>query len=92
MKFLDIPENKFISIIAFANDAKIKVTSKVHVVNFCDLLDTIKRYKVELFKEEDVTNIYLSITNANIKDSKMRRQHVRNIKKNIKEKSGHNTN
>lgn len=92
MAFLNIQENKFISIVAFANDAKLKVNGKVHVVNFCDLRETIKKYRVELFKDEDVIDIFLNISNANIKNRKMRREHVRNIKKDLKEKCNHDTN
>ncbi len=81
---LNISEDKFISIISLSNRAKVKVTSNTPVVQLDFLVDTIKKYHNEIL-DVDINTITNKLNELNIKDKKLRKEHVKNIKTKIKD-------
>lgn len=81
---LNIDENKFISIICFTNQSKLKINSNTIVINRNNLVNMILR----LSNEEKITNvdkIYKHIYCMNIIDPIKRREHVLKAKAKKKE-------
>lgn len=79
---LMIPESSFISIIVFSNQSRLKVKSNnTHVVYLDNILKIIKKYDQVVI--EDVNSIYNKIISLNIKDKKVIKQHVKDIKTTI---------
>lgn len=82
-ELLNIPEDKFISIICFSNQAKVVVDCKNPVVKVDYLINEIKKYKKEDI-DINIKNIENVIMSNNIVDDKIRKQHVKNIHNQIK--------
>ena len=82
-ELLNIPEDKFISIICFSNQAKVVVDCKNPVVKVDYLINEIKKYKKEDI-DINIKNIENVIMSNNIVDNKIRKQHVKNIHNQIK--------
>lgn len=83
-KLLNIEENKFIPIVVFSSSSTLKNEYKSEVNYFIRVNRCIKKYKEEIITE-DINRIREVIINANIVDKKLRKNHVRNIHKNINE-------
>lgn len=81
-EILDLDENTFISVICISNQATVKVNAKnVTQVDFIDNL--IKSYNKEILSA-NLNEIRDKIEENNIIDRKIRREHVKNIKSNVK--------
>ena len=81
---LNISENKFISIIVLSNRAKVRVTSNIPVIQLDLLVNTIKKYNNEIL-DIDISTIANKLNELNIKDKKIRKKHIENIKTKIKD-------
>ena len=79
---LKIEENNFISIICFSNLAKLKVTSKVPIVQLYKIKETVSLYNKPLLNNID--QIEKIILDNNIKNQN--KEHINEIKEKIKEK------
>lgn len=77
---LKLKEDIFIPIICFSNQAKINVTSKNIIINLDYINDVIKSYK-KVILNDNINIIRDKIISINIKDKKIRKMHVKNIKK-----------
>ena len=88
-KALELSDNNFISIVCISSRAKVKVKSN-KVVLIGNLITNIKSYheKILLNYEE----IYNKIISFNITSRQERREHVKNIKKYVKQKRIDNIN
>lgn len=79
---LNISESNFISIIVFSNQSRLKVkASNTHVVYLDNILKIIKKY--DQVKINDIELIYNKIMSLNIKDKKIIKQHLKDIKTTI---------
>lgn len=74
---LNMPEEKFISLVCIPSRAKVSVKSN-NVTRIYDLLEKILSYQ-ELIVENSI-ELYEIINNLNIKDKNERKNHVRNAK------------
>lgn len=81
---LNLDINVFYNIVCFSNQAKLKINCE-NVVQLDNLTKLIKKYDKELNLDTD--KIYLDINNLNILDKDLRKNHVKRIRKIIKEKS-----
>lgn len=74
---LNVPEEKFISLVCIPSRAKVSVKSN-NVTRIYDLLEKILSYQEEIV--ENSIELYENINNLNIKDKNERKNHVRNAK------------
>lgn len=74
---LNIPEEKFISLVCIPSRAKVSVKSN-NVTRIYDLLEKIYSYKKEVI--ENSSELYQIINNLNIIDKNERKAHVKNAK------------
>lgn len=82
---LKIDEKHFISIICFSNQAKINIKSNSIVTQVDYLKNEILKYN-EKTCNNDITEMFNVISSNNIKDKKMRKQHIKNIHINLNNK------
>lgn len=82
---LKIDEKYFISIICFSNQAKVAVNCKTTVTQLDYLINEIKKYN-EIILDININEIKNSILSNNITDKKIRKQHIKNIHRQIKMK------
>lgn len=82
-ELLNFDEEKFISIICFSNQAKLKINAK-NVTQLDFINKQIKSYNTQLL-DYDLNEIKERIESHNIIDKKIRNQHVNTIKTTIKE-------
>lgn len=82
-EILKLEENKFISIVCISNRANLKVKAK-NVVQLDFLKDLIISYEKQIL-DCDLNEIKEVIQKENIIDKKSRKNHVKNIRSNIKE-------
>lgn len=80
---LDLPEENFISIICFSNQANIKAKTKTTLTKTNYLKNEILKYKE--IKNLNQNEIYEKLIKHNITDKKEVKNHVSNIKTKIKE-------
>lgn len=82
-ELLNLNENKFISIVCISNQSKLKVNAK-NVTQLDFINKFIKSYSEETLNENliEIKNI---IESNNIKDKKIKKQHVNTIKTTVKE-------
>lgn len=80
-KFLNINEEKFVPIICFSNQVKLKVKSNKIVTQLGLINKEIKKIN-EIIIDEDIEELYHKIKSANIKDKKRRKMHVKSIREN----------
>ena len=83
-EILNIEEDKFISIICFSNQAKLKVESLVPITQTGLLNQVITSYQQEIL-DLDLKVIKEKLETLNIKDKSIRKKHIKNIKKTLKE-------
>lgn len=76
---LELSSNKFIPIVCFSNQAKLKITNKSIVVQLDYLIHTIRKYQT-IILYNDIDDIYNQIASQNIKNKKERLNHIRNIR------------
>ena len=82
-EILYLDESKFISIICISNQANLKVNVK-NVTQLDFLNDLIQSYRTELL-DINLNEIKNKIELNNISDKTIRKEHIKNIKNNIKE-------
>jgi len=87
MELLDLPQDKFIPIIAFSDKAELKVNVTSHVVYYSDVIKVIQNYKNIILTDNQVDNIYETLTKNNIVEAEQRRDHTQSIKQNIQMKN-----
>lgn len=85
-QLLDIPEDLFISIVAFSTRATIKVKTKQNLIYFSELKRTIKGYSEQRIAQESLDKLANIITTANIDSKENRKVHIQNIHAKIEEK------
>lgn len=81
-EILHLEENKFISVVCISNQAKVKVNDR-NVVQLDNINKFIESYEKEIIDSE-ITKIKDLLKAENITDKTIRKQHVKNIKNNIK--------
>lgn len=77
-EILNLPEEKFISLVCIPSRARVSVKSN-NVVRIYELIDKIYSYQEVIINNEE--EIYESINKLNIIDKKERKEHVSNAKK-----------
>ena len=77
---LGLPEEKFISIVAFSANSTIKVKSKDHVVYILQVKKVIKSYKKPVFTQDEIKQLADRIKTINEASSDLRAGHVKRIK------------
>ena len=75
---LNLPENNFIPIICISSTARINIKAKSHIARIENLNKIIQSYTTAIIK--DSNNIYNKILSLNITDSKVKKQHIKNVK------------
>lgn len=80
---LDLPEDSFISIVAFSTDATIKVKTQKNVIYMKDVNTIIKSYKNRKFEADEVKRYATQIIEANIDSKENRKEHVKSIHTNV---------
>ena len=75
----ELTDEKVISIIAISDNAEIKVRSKSEVINFKDLLKTIKKYNEQKYSCEEIKNISELIKSSNVDSKENRKLHLEQI-------------
>lgn len=80
-EFLNINEEKFVPIICFSNQVKLKVKSNKIVTQLGLINKEITKFN-EIIIDEDIEELYHKIKNANIKDKKRRKMHAKSIREN----------
>lgn len=78
----------FISIVAFSRQANLRVSSNIPVVYWSQLLDVIKGYENPVIKESDVRRITRLLIASNTDSQKTRKDHVKNVRANVKKRQG----
>lgn len=81
---LNIPEKKFISIVCFANTAKLDIENGNNVINISKINEKIREYKVPIIND-DINELVDIITNNKKIDFNRNSKHVRTIKNTMKE-------
>lgn len=76
-EILNLPEEKFISLVCISSRARVSVKSN-NVVKIYELIDKIYSYQEVIINNEE--EIYESINKLNIVDKTERKEHVRNAK------------
>ena len=80
-ELLSIDESKVYNIVCIPSTAKLKIKHDGELVRNYDIVDKILSYKEEeIANVDEIVNI---INKNNIKDKKVRKEHVKNIKENI---------
>ena len=77
---LNINKDKFIPIVVFVNDCKLRITTKSTVIYDKKLLKTISNYKTERIDEQDVNRIASNINKLNQKGILMKIKHIMYVK------------
>lgn len=88
-KVLSLSENKFIPIVCISSNARVNVKSD-KVVLITNLVQKITSYRKEIVPNDK--KIYHQIVSLNIIDKNKRKQHIKDIKKNVKQKENSNIN
>lgn len=79
----DYSDIEYISIIAFSTRVNLKVNTTANVVYIPKILKIIRGYTEEKINEKDVKNIYDLIVSSNIQDKKIKKEHVKTIRKDV---------
>ena len=85
-QLLEIPEELFVSIVAFSTKATIKVKTKQNLIYFSELKRTIKEYSKPRIAQESLDELANIITTANIDSKENRKVHIQNIHAKTEEK------
>lgn len=86
---MNLPENKFISIVAFSGSCEIKVKTNKHVIYIGQLKRIIQTYNEVVFREDELAMLEYKIKSADINTRETKKQHVdqvRSIVKNDRER------
>jgi hypothetical protein len=84
-ELLDIPENKFINIVAFGWDCNIKGENFKSIVCYSEcLIEEIKEFNQIIVSNQEISKIVDYINLNNIKNKKERKNHIKRIRKKYK--------
>lgn len=83
---LNLSEDIFIPIVCFSNQVKLKLKVKSNVVQLDNINNVISAYDKVILKD-DINEIAKAILDLNITDKKLRKDHVKTIKTNLKSKT-----
>jgi len=85
LKFIlrDYPDLVYYPIVVFTKRSGLKVNTMPDVIYNSDLIRTIKKYGVEIITDEVRDKIYKELKDLNIKDRKLRKEHVIRIQEKI---------
>ena len=75
--------NLFISIVAFSQQATLKIKGNGLVIYWNQLNNVIYSFHQEILSSEQVQKVYLALIDANIDSKENQKQHVRNVKAHI---------
>lgn len=81
---LGFSDDKFIPIVAFSGESNIKVQTAKPVIYIGQLKRAIETYREIKFSENELQNIVIQIQNVNIQDKDSRKQHVEQIRNQVK--------
>lgn len=84
---LNLPGDKFISIVAFSSRASIKVNTNHNVIYFSKLKKKICSYKDIILDSNALVYITQTIQNANIDSKENRKSHIKEVRNNIEAKN-----
>lgn len=79
-ELLNLGTDKFINIVSVPSSAKLKINDDGEIVRNGEVVNKILSYKNEVINNKD--EIVKIILNSNIKDRKIRKYHVNNLKRN----------
>ena len=79
--FRDYPEISFNPIVVFTKRSIFKIFTKSDVVYIPDLLATIKKHQEEIISNDLKEKIFERLIKLNIRDRKIRKEHIARIKK-----------
>ena len=82
---LKLPGDRFFPIIVFSDKAKLKIDVSSPVIHSDKLLTEIRTHTNKLFELDKVKDIIKEIKDANIDSAEVKREHIKNIRENIKE-------
>lgn len=83
-KTMNLSVDKFIPIVAFSSNSDIKVKSTTPVIYISQLKRIIMKYKEIKFREDELESMVNIITMANITTKDVKKQHVQQIRNNVK--------
>lgn len=82
-EIIDVPEDMYISIVAFSSKATIKVKTYEHVIYYSELKRTIKLYNQVVLEQSRLDTLVSLIINDNINSKENRKYHIRNIRQSV---------
>lgn len=81
----DVYDDEIFSIIAFSGASKLRVSSEsASVVYFRELRRCIRQYKKQRMTKEQMNQVVSLLMNANVEDKDIRKQHVSQVRKNMR--------
>lgn len=80
----EYPSLKYISIVVFSREARLRVSSNIPVIHWNKLRPVISQFENRILTEEQVQMVYDSLLSSNIDSRENRKQHVRNVKATIR--------
>lgn len=82
-----LPNSSFIPIVVFSNKARISVKTDQDVIILRKLKRVIKKYKTQIFTQEQMDDIILKIELAIVDDKEAKKKHKNIVQTNIKRKN-----
>lgn len=82
-KYLELPFEKFIPIVAFSSAGELKTEVKSNVIYISQLAQFIQQYKVVQINESKLDMLYGKLCHSNISSIKNQKKHVQKIRTNI---------
>ena len=83
-KILNVPNNAYVSIVTFSHKATIKVKTSEHLIYFSKIKSVIKSYTNCVIEKNQLDILVNTILSANIDTKEKRKEHISNIKENVK--------
>ena len=83
-ELLNIDESKIYNIVCIPSKAKLKIEHDGELVRYDTIVDKILSYNEE--KINNVNELYITLIKSNVKDRKIKKEHIENIKTNIEKK------
>ena len=75
---LKIDESKFISVICFSNQARVKIKTTQNIEYIDTIVNFIRKHNIKII-DDDISLIYNLIRENNIKVKKLRKKHIKDI-------------
>lgn len=83
---------KYISIVAFTNRATLKVNTSSSVIYTRNIINEISKYRDRILSIQEVNSIYQDLLFNNVDSKEMRKEHVNNVRRNVRQKPNNNSN